>query len=48
MLGIDEPIIVKIHVTKIATRTEPKPVAKKGKDKEDVSLPFGGVDFRGE
>lgn len=48
MLGIDEPIIVKIHVTKIATRTEPKPVVKKGKDKEDVSLPFGGVDFRGE
>lgn len=48
MLGIDEPIMIKIHVTKIATRPEPKPVAKKGKDKEDVSLPFGGFDYRNE
>lgn len=46
MLGIDEPIIVKIHVTKIATRPEPKPIVKKGKD--DVSLPFGGIDYRDE
>jgi uncharacterized alkaline shock family protein YloU len=46
MLGIDEPIIVKIHVTKIATRSEPKVVQKKVKDKEDVSLPFGGMDYR--
>ncbi|MDD5424104.1 MAG: alkaline shock response membrane anchor protein AmaP [Candidatus Omnitrophica bacterium] len=44
MLGIDEPIIVKIHVTKIATRVEPKPSVKKDKDKEDVSLPFGRID----
>ena len=48
MLGIDEPIMIKIHVTKIAARTESKPVAKKGKDKEDVSLPFGGFDYRNE
>lgn len=48
MLGIDEPIMIKIHVTKIATRTESKPAAKKGKDKEDVSLPFGGFDYRNE
>ncbi len=46
MLGIDEPIMVKIHVTKIATRSEPKVVQKKAKDKEDVSLPFGGMDYR--
>lgn len=48
MLGIDEPIMIKIHVTKIAARPEPKPIAKKGKDKEDVSLPFGGFDYRNE
>ncbi|MFA5338769.1 MAG: alkaline shock response membrane anchor protein AmaP [Candidatus Omnitrophota bacterium] len=48
MLGIDEPIIIKIHVTKIATRPDAKPVAKKGKDKDDVSLPFGGFDYRNE
>jgi len=48
MLGIDEPIMIKIHVTKIATRPEAKPVLKKGKDKEDVSLPFGGFDYRNE
>jgi len=48
MLGIDEPIIIKIHVTKIATRPELKSVVKKGKDKEDVSLPFSGFDYRNE
>lgn len=48
MLGIDEPIIIKIHVTKIATRPEPKTIVKKGKDKDDVSLPFGGFDYRNE
>lgn len=48
MLGIDEPIMIKIHVTKIATRPESKPVVRKGKDKEDVSLPFGGFDYRNE
>ena len=47
MLDIDEPIIVKVHVTKISTRPEPKPVAKKA-GKEDVSLPFGGLDYRNE
>lgn len=48
MLGIDEPIMIKIHVTKISARPESKPIAKKGKDKEDVSLPFGGFDYRNE
>ncbi|MDD5072967.1 MAG: alkaline shock response membrane anchor protein AmaP [Candidatus Omnitrophica bacterium] len=48
MLGIDEPIIIKIHVTKIATRPDAKPAAKKGKDKDDVSIPFGGFDYRNE
>ncbi len=48
MLGVDEPIIVKIHVTKIAARQEPKQFIKKGKDKEDVSLPFGGMDYRND
>lgn len=44
MLGIDEPIIIKIHVTKIVTRPDAKPASKKGRDREDVSLPFGGFD----
>ncbi|MDD4879861.1 MAG: alkaline shock response membrane anchor protein AmaP [Candidatus Omnitrophica bacterium] len=48
MLGIDEPIIIKIHVTKIMTRPEAKPAAKKGKDKDDVSIPFGGFDYKNE
>ena len=48
MLGIDEPIIIKIHVTKIATRPEAKPAVKKGKEKDDVSIPFGGFDYRNE
>lgn len=47
MLGVDEPIIVKIHVTKIASRQEPKPIRKE-KSKEDVSLPFGGMEYRNE
>lgn len=51
MLGIDEPIIVKIHVTKISSRQEqkqPKKEKDKDKNKEDVSLPFGGLDYRGD
>lgn len=48
MLGIDEPIIVKIHVAKIATRQEPKQPLKKGKDKDDVSIPFGGMEYRND
>ena len=48
MLGIDEPIMIKIHVTKIATRPDAKPAVKKGKDKDDVSIPFGGFDYRNE
>ena len=46
MLGIDEPIIVKIHVTKIVSREEAKqPKEKKDKDKDDVSLPFRGMEY---
>lgn len=47
MLGIDEPIIVKVHVTKIANREEAK-ISKKGKEKEDVSIPFRGMEYRND
>lgn len=47
MLGIDEPIIVKVHVTKIATREEAK-TSKKEKEKEDVSIPFRGMEYRND
>lgn len=45
MLGVDEPIIIKVHVTKIATReeaTQPK------KEKEDVRMPFSGMEYRND
>lgn len=47
MLGIDEPIIVKVHVTKIAARQEAKQ-AKKEKDKEDLRMPFSGMEYRND
>lgn len=47
MLGIDEPIIVKVHVAKIATRSESKS-SKKDKDKEDMRMPFSGMEYRNE
>lgn len=47
MLGIDEPIIVKVHVTKIAARQEIKQ-AKKEKDKEDLRMPFSGMEYRND
>ncbi len=47
MLGIDEPIIVKVHVTKIAAREEAKG-PKKEKEKEDVSIPFRGMEYRND
>ncbi len=49
MLGIDEPIIVKVHVTKIAPRQEPKQSKKeKDKDKEDLRMPFSGMEYRND
>lgn len=45
MLGIDEPIIVKVHVTKIAAREEAKK-SKAEKEKEDVSIPFRGMEYK--
>lgn len=47
MLGIDEPIIVKVHVTKIVSREEAKQLKEK-KEKEDVSLPFRGMEYRND
>lgn len=47
MLGIDEPIIVKVHVTKIAARQETKQ-PKKEKDKEDLRMPFSGMEYRND
>lgn len=47
MLGIDEPIIVKVHVTKIAARQEAKQ-SKKEKDKEDLRMPFSGMEYRND
>ena len=49
MLGIDEPIIVKVHVTKIAARQEPRQSKKeKDKDKEDLRMPFSGMEYRND
>ena len=49
MLGVDEPIIVKVHVTKIAARQEPKQGKKdKEKDKEDLRMPFSGMEYRND
>lgn len=47
MLGIDEPIIVRVHVTKILSREEAKQ-SKEKKEKEDVSLPFRGMEYRND
>ncbi len=49
MLGVDEPIIVKVHVTKIAARQEQKQGKKdKEKDKEDLRMPFSGMEYRND
>src|SRR3989338_1652502 len=49
MLGVDEPIIVKVHVTKIAARQEPRQSKKeKEKDKEDLRMPFSGMEYRND
>lgn len=49
MLGVDEPIIVKVHVTKIAARQEPRQSKKeKDKDKEDLRMPFSGMEYRND
>ncbi|KPK42786.1 MAG: hypothetical protein AMJ78_01355 [Omnitrophica WOR_2 bacterium SM23_29] len=45
MLGVDEPIIIKVHVTKIVAREEMK---QPKKEKEDVSMPFSGMDYRSD
>jgi uncharacterized alkaline shock family protein YloU len=41
MLGIDEPIIVRVHVGKIVPKEKKRP-KKKEKDKEEKPLPFRG------
>ncbi|MFH0771559.1 MAG: alkaline shock response membrane anchor protein AmaP [Candidatus Omnitrophota bacterium] len=43
MLGVDEPIIIKVHVTKIVARQEDKP-RNKERQPDDVSMPFGGME----
>jgi heme/copper-type cytochrome/quinol oxidase subunit 2 len=49
MLGVDEPIIVKVHVTKIASRQEQRHEKKdKEKDKDDLRMPFSGMEYRND